>query len=143
VTSESAAKKRVLVVEDEPDFAELLRWILRKAGYAVEIAYNCENALKQMRKRRPSLITLDIGMPRRSGVFFYRKFKTDGRFRDIPVVVVTALARNDKEMGNIVRSLLETKDVPHPEAYVDKPIDEPYFLRTVRDVLLSAKAGNG
>ena len=118
MTNEFEAEKCVLIVEDEPDFAALLRSILEKAGYTVATAYNCEDALVQVSKHKPDLITLDIHMPRKSGVFFYRKIKADEAFRDIPVVVVTGITRNDKEMENIVRSLLEPDNVPHPEAYV-------------------------
>ena len=142
MTNESAAEKHVLVVEDEPDFAALLRSILLKAGYTVATAYNCEDALSQVRQARPDVITLDIGMPRKSGVFFYRQLKADEKSRDIPVVVVTALTRNDKEMENIIRSLMEPENVPHPEAYVEKPVDGPRFLTTIKDVLRSSKCGS-
>ncbi len=142
MTNDSIAEKHVLVVEDEPDFAALLESILLEAGYTVATAYDCEGAFLQVRKHRPDLITLDIQMPRQSGLFFYRKLKADEAFRDVPVVVVTALTRSDKDMENIIRSFLEPEDVPHPEAYVEKPIDGPGFLRTIRDVLSPNKCGS-
>jgi CheY-like chemotaxis protein len=132
----------VLIVEDEPDFAALLASILIKAGYSVATAYNCENALLQVRNARPDLITLDIQMPRKSGAFFYRKLKADERLRDIPVVVVTGLTA-DKEMETLIRRFLDPDDVPHPEAYVEKPIDGPSFLRTLEGVLSVSRSASG
>lgn len=142
MTDELTARKHVLVVEDEPDFAALLESILVGAGYSVATAHNCEDALSQARKTKPDIITLDIQMPRKSGAFFYRKLKAHRKLRHIPVVVVTGITRDDKEMENIVRSILEPDNVPHPEAYVDKPVDGPSFLNTVEEVLASSTSGS-
>ena len=139
MTNESTTTKHVLVVEDEPDFAALLRSILRRAEYTVTTAYHCEQALSLARELRPDLITLDMQMPGESGPLFYRKLKADEALREIPVVVVTGVTQGDKEMENLVRSFLETEDVPRPQAYVEKPVDGPHFLGTIREVLLSSK----
>ena len=139
---DSVAEGHVLIIEDEPDFATLLRSILTKAGYTVATAHNWEDTLKELDSKVPNLITLDINMPAKSGVFFYRDIKANRKFRDIPVVVVTGLTRDDKDMENIIRSLMELEHVPHPEAYVEKPVDGPHFLRTVQEALLSSESEN-
>jgi CheY-like chemotaxis protein len=131
-----------LIVEDEPDFAGLLRSILANAGYTVATAYNCEDALSRVRKATPDVITLDIHMSRKSGVFFYGKLKEEDKFRDIPVVVVTGITRDDKEMENIIRMLLEPEDGPHPEAYLEKPVDGPSLLRTIEEALAPSQPTN-
>jgi CheY-like chemotaxis protein len=133
-------RKHVLVVDDEPDFATLLRSFLTKAGYTVAMAHTTEDALAQARERRPDLITLDIHMPRRSGVFFYRKLMLDQAFHSIPVVVVTAVTR-DNEMENLIKRLLETDDLPRPKAYLEKPVEGPRFLKTVRQAFASSDSG--
>jgi CheY-like chemotaxis protein len=79
-------------------------------------------------------------MPRKSGVFFYRKLKADEAFRDVPVVVVTGVTR-DKEMESLIHSLLEPGDLPAPEAYLEKPVERPRFLRTVQQALSSGRSG--
>lgn len=138
MTNQPATAKHVLVVDDEPDFAALLQSILEKAGYAVGKAYNGEDALVDVRKTRPDLITLDIRMPRESGLLFYRKLKRDKTLQGIPVVVVTGLTRGDKDMENIIHAFLEPDNLPHPEAYVEKPVDGPRLLKAVNEVLASA-----
>jgi len=142
MTSDPARTKHVLVVEDEPDFAALLRSILINGGYTVAMAYNWEDAIKELDAKTPDLVTLDINMPAKSGVFFYRDIKTNRKFCDIPVVVVTGLTRDDKDMENVIRSLMELEHVPHPEAYVEKPVAGPHFLRTVQEALLSSESEN-
>ncbi len=134
MTNESQARKHVLIVEDELDFASLLRSILVNAGYTVAMAHNFEDALLQVHKSMPDLITLDIHMPRKSGAIFYRKLKADEALRDIPVVVVTGLAQ-DNEMARILRLFLEADDAAPPEAYVEKPVDGPNLVRTVQEAL--------
>ena len=141
MTNESATEKHVLVVDDEPDFAALLRSILVKARYTVTAAHNGEDALSQVREAKPDIITLDMQMPRQSGALFYRKLKADERFRDIPVVVVTGITRDDTEMQTLVRALLEPDNVPHPQAYLEKPVDGPSLLGAIQKALSSASPG--
>ena len=142
MTGDSVAEKHVLIVEDEPDFAALLRSILINGGYTVAMAYNWEDTIKELDAKPPDLITLDINMPSKSGMFFYRDIKANRKFREIPVVVVTGLTRDDNDMENIIRSLMELEHLPHPEAYVEKPVDGPHFLRTVQEALLDSQSEN-
>jgi len=139
MTDDYVARKHVLIVEDEPDFAALLQSILRNAGYTAATAYNSEDALLQVRSTRPNVITLDMQMPRESGAMFYRKLKGDEKLRDIPVVVVTGVTRDDTDMKTLVRSLLEPDNVPHPEAYLEKPVDGPSLLKTIEEAISAGK----
>ncbi|HIQ22788.1 MAG TPA: response regulator [Planctomycetes bacterium] len=143
MTENTTSPKRVLVVEDEPDFAALLETILTQAGFLVTTAYSCEDAFEAVRKTKPDLVTLDIAMPRKSGGLFYRQLKADRRFRYLPVVVVTGITRDDREMDNIVHSLLEPDSIPAPDAYVEKPIDGSSLVDTIRRVLESSPSGAG
>jgi len=138
MSNDSVTEKRVLIVEDEPDFAALLQSILLNAGYTVAVAYDSEDALSKVRTASPDVITLDMQMPRESGAVFYRKLKGDENLRHIPVVVVTGITRDDQDMKTLVRSLLEPDNVPHPEAYLEKPVDGPSLLQTVEAALSSA-----
>ena len=135
MTSDSPTTKHVLIVEDEPDFAALLRSILVNAGYTVATAYNSDEAIAQVRATKPDVITLDMQMPRESGALFYRKLKRDEALRDIPVVVVTGVTRDDADMKTLARSLLEPDNVPHPEAFLEKPVDGPSLLKTIQEVM--------
>ena len=130
----------ILIVEDELDFAALLRHILTQEGFTVATAFNWADATRELNAKTPDLITLDINMPTKSGVFFYRDIKADRRFRDIPVVVVTGLTRDEDDMKDVLRSLMDSDIAPPPDAYVEKPVDRACFLRAVRETLATRKS---
>ncbi len=124
-----------LVVEDERDYAELLAAVLEGDGYSVEYAVDGIDALERVRKRRPDVITLDVQMPRKGGIQFYRELKSDPDFVEIPVVVVTGITRDDRDMETFVRVFLEVEHLPMPDAYLEKPVDNQDLLRVVSNAL--------
>lgn len=126
-----------LVVEDDPDYAALLAGMLRDGGYTVRTAPDGECALEEVRKQRPDIITLDIQMPRKSGVFFYRQLKSAPEFRGIPVVIVTGITRDDRDTEVFVHTFLEVEHLPSPAAYLEKPVEANKLLGTVRASLHS------
>ncbi|MEW6252625.1 MAG: ATP-binding protein [Planctomycetota bacterium] len=128
-------RRRVLVVDDEADFAALMDAMLRELGYEVGIASDADEALAQVKAARPDVITLDISMPRKSGALFYRRLKSQKAWLDIPVIVVTGLRRADPEMDGIIRSFLETDRLPKPQAYLDKPVTRAELSRVMAEVL--------
>ena len=132
--------KRVLVVEDLADFAALMESMLRGLGYDVAIACDGEEALSQAQACPPDLITLDIQMPRKSGPLFYRQLKSLEALRNIPVIVVTGLTRDDPEWDGIIHSLLEVEHLPQPEAYLDKPVDRDTLASVIDEALAGRQA---
>ncbi|HQT95392.1 MAG TPA: response regulator, partial [Thermoanaerobaculaceae bacterium] len=83
--------KTILVVDDEPDVVTYLSTVLRDAGYETLEAANGDEAMEQIRKGHPDLITLDITMPEMTGVKTYRQLKEDEALRRIPVIIVTGV----------------------------------------------------
>src|SRR5262245_22500621 len=81
---------RVLVVEDEPDVAELLRFNLAREGYEVFQATNGADGLRQARELIPDLVLLDLMVPQLNGWEVCRRLKQDPATRAIPVIIVTA-----------------------------------------------------
>ncbi len=135
MSEETSERASVLVVEDERDYAELLAAALEGGGYSVEYAVDGIDALERVRSRRPDVITLDIQMPRKGGVLFYREFKSNPSFSDIPVVVVTGITKDDRDMETFVKTFLEVEHLPMPDAYLEKPVDNRDLLRVVGDAL--------
>jgi len=124
-----------LVVEDERDYAELLATVLEEGGFSVEYAVDGIDAFERVKKQRPDVITLDVQMPRKGGIQFYRELKTDPAFREIPVVVVTGITKDDRDMETFVRTFLEVEHLPMPDSFLEKPVDNDEFLRHVKDAL--------
>jgi len=83
-------KKKILVVDDEKDYVELIKNILTAHGYEVNIAYNGEEAMDAVNKEKPDLIILDIKMPKMNGYQVCELLGKDLRYRDIPFLMLTA-----------------------------------------------------
>ncbi len=87
-----AEKKRILVVDDEPDFALLVQGNLEKEGFDVDVAYNGEEGLEKVKKNPPDAIILDVMMPEKDGYEVCAEIKRDDRFSDIAILMLTAVA---------------------------------------------------
>jgi DNA-binding response OmpR family regulator len=93
-------RKNILIVEDEKDIIEVLRYYLEKENYRVHVAQDGFQALELASKIIPNLILLDLMLPRLDGIETCRRLKADERLRDIPVIMVTAKAEEaDKIKG--------------------------------------------
>lgn len=121
--------RRVLVVEDDEDVAVYLSTWFSDQGFAVELAGNGAEALEKLRAGRPDLITLDIIMPEKTGVKFYREVKGDQQTADIPVIIITGL---QPEFKNFIS---RRRTAPAPEGYLSKPFGEEDLRAEVEKVL--------
>ncbi len=83
-------KSLILVVEDEPDLREVIRYNLEREGFAVIESGDGEEGFRIVGASRPSLVLLDIMLPGMDGIEICRAMKLDERIRDIPVIMVTA-----------------------------------------------------
>jgi len=111
------ADKRVLIVDDEEDVRFFLQSVLEDAGYGVEIAVDGEDGLTKARANPPDAISLDLVMPRKSGAKFFRAIRNDAALKDIPVVLVTAHARDDAGKKDF-DEIMSAETVPGPETYL-------------------------
>jgi len=87
-----AEKKRILVVDDEPDFALLVQGNLQKEGFDVDVAYNGVEGLEKIKQNPPDAIVLDVMMPEKDGYEVCAELKKDDRFADIAILMLTAVA---------------------------------------------------
>ncbi len=85
-------KKRILVVDDEPDFCAIVKGNLEKEGFSVEVAYDGVEGLAKVRANPPDAIVLDVMMPEMDGYAVCKTLKKDPKFSGIPVVMLTAVA---------------------------------------------------
>lgn len=84
--------KRILVVDDEPDFAAIVQDNLKKEGFVVEVAYDGVEALEKVQANPPDAIILDVMMPEKDGYAVCAELKSDEKYRDIPIIMLTAVA---------------------------------------------------
>lgn len=83
-------KKKILIVDDEPDILKLTSLRLRKLGYDVLTAVNGQEGLESIRVEKPDLVLLDLILPIMSGADVCRKIKNDEKLEHIPIILFTA-----------------------------------------------------
>ncbi len=82
--------KKILLVDDDLDFVQILEFDLKKHGYEILTAANGEDGLEKLKTHKPALIILDIKMPKMDGYTFVRRIKKDPETKHIPVIVLTS-----------------------------------------------------
>ena len=87
--------KTILVVDDEDDVRNYLKTALEDAGFNVNTATNGKEALEQVEKQRPDMISLDLVMPEHSGFEFYQKLQRNKEYKNIPTLIVTGHAHDE------------------------------------------------
>src|SRR3954447_14704092 len=105
--------KTILVVDDEPKIADLARDYLEHAGFAVRIATDGDAALAAVRRERPDLVVLGLGLPGRDGLDVTRAIRRDS---NLPVIMLTA---RDDELDKLLGLELGADD------YLKKPFNPP------------------
>ena len=128
-------KKKILIVDDEPDIVSYLEMLLQDQGYDTTTARNGNEALESVRNDPPDLVTLDISMPEASGTRFYKEMRTDPELSRIPVVIVTAVTGLGGDPYAYEKFISHRRLVPAPEAFFPKPIDREAFLKAVQGLL--------
>lgn len=116
---------KILIVEDEPDIAELLAYNLHQAGFETITAFNGEDALRHVNKRSPDLILLDLLLPGVDGLEICRMLKGNPMTADIPVIMLTA---KGEKTDRIVGLELGADD------YITKPFSPREVVLRIRAV---------
>jgi DNA-binding response OmpR family regulator len=118
--------KKVLIVEDEVDLVETIRFLLEKEGYRVLVSGDGEDALHQAQGENPHLIILDIMLPKLDGYKVCRQLKSDKRYKQIPILMLTARAQQkDRIIGMEAGA----------DEYIIKPFDLAAFMEKVKTYL--------
>jgi len=120
------AKENILIVDDEEDVLELVRYNLDRNGYGIETATTGEQALTKARTKLPNLIILDLMLPGIDGLEVCRKLKSDTKTQNIPIIMLTAKG----EEADIVTGLELGAD-----DYVTKPFSPKVLVARVRRIL--------
>ncbi len=120
------AKKRVLIVDDDPDVVAAVRFALEAEGIGSVDARNGAEALELAKQARPDLILLDIMLPKVNGYSVAWLLKGDVALKHIPIIMLTAKTeRTDVELGASIGA----------EGYVTKPFDIDQLVGLVKEYL--------
>ncbi|MHB8203376.1 MAG: response regulator [Desulfomonilaceae bacterium] len=129
---------KILVVEDSPTQAIRLQHILETRGFEVAVAFNGKAALEHLEHDRPSIVISDVIMPEMDGYELCKRIKSDERFKDIPVIILTSLS--DPE--DIIKGLEVGAD-----NFITKPYQEKLLVSRIQYIIvnkeLRAKSTSG
>jgi CheY-like chemotaxis protein len=135
MTENQPVKKKILIVEDEPGLVTYLETLLQDNGYETVSAGDGQTAFEKLKNDRPDLVTLDISIPQKSGVRFYRDLKENPQLANIPVIVVTAVTGYGGDPEEFRKFISTRKHIPPPEGFIAKPVDQQELLNLIKDVL--------
>ncbi len=117
--------KKVLLIEDEPNITEAIRFILSRDGFAVDTHADGSTALDAIRARAPDMVILDVMLPNRSGFDILRDLRADAPLRDLPVLMLTARGqKRDRELAERYGA----------SRFMTKPFSNADVLASVREL---------
>lgn len=130
-------RKKLLIIDDDPDFVAGIKSILVKAGYDVEAAYNPKDGLQALQTKTFDLLLLDVMMGRGAeGIMIARKLGKDPKLRDLPVLIITGIREQ--------MAFLFPGQAVHPhfvdvDELVEKPVEPKLLLEKVAALLKTSK----
>ncbi|MFC1858575.1 response regulator transcription factor [Thermodesulfobacteriota bacterium] len=126
-------KKRILIVEDEPDYASIVQGYLEKEGFEVDIAYNGVEGLEKVAANPPDAVLLDVMMPEKDGYKLCRELKRDSRYAGIPVILLTAVGDHVTTTRYSHHEGMSTE----ADDYLEKPASAERIIQSLNRLLLS------
>lgn len=130
--------KKLLIIDDDPDFVEGIKSILDSAGYSVDVAYNPKNGLLALQQKSYDLLLLDIMMGRGAeGIMIARKLRKDPKLREMPVLIITGIREQ--------MAFLFPGEAVHPrfvavDELVEKPVEPKMLLEKVSTLITTAES---
>ena len=119
-------KKRILIVDDELEMAEMETMRLKASGYEVAVAHDGPSGLKQVKFWQPDLVILDIMLPQMDGYQVCERLKKDPQSQNIPIILVSAMDQKyDTNLGKKVGA----------DFYFTKPFEPVVLLAKIRELL--------
>ena len=124
--------KRILIVDDDPDFSAAIAKILVGTNYHVDVAGNVQDGMKAIEENMPDLILLDVMMEKYDDGFkMCYDLKHDDRYRGIPVIIITAVT----EVTGLKFDPRTDGEYLEAQDYVEKPISAGVLLNKVAKLI--------
>lgn len=119
-------KRRILIVDDEEDLREMLKFRLQALGYDVSEAADGQEGLDKARSENPDLVILDLMLPKIDGFKVCRMLKFDKKYKDIPIIMFTARAqKKDIDIGKETGA----------DAYITKPFEPEVLVAKIKELV--------
>ena len=123
----------ILIIDDDPDFVEIVKAILETKQYNVNYAYNPEDGFTKLEENPPDALILDVMMGKRAeGFIFARKMRKDSRFDKIPILMLTSM--HQQTGFNFPGERIHSKFLPVDD-YIEKGVEPSVILEKVEQQL--------
>ncbi len=131
-------KKKILIVDDDPDILAAIGAVLEARNYGIVTARDGEEGLAELKKEKPDLMILDLLMPRKDGFAVCKELKDPrwSKYSDMPILILTSI----REEVSRRRYELETGLSLDVDDYVEKPIDPFLLVKRVENLLKKEKS---
>lgn len=145
--------KTVAVIDDDKNTVKFLSALLDDNGYETVAAYDGREGLEVLEQNKVDLIVLDVMMPKKTGFVLFKQLRRREEFRDVPVLMLTAVADSLTELDEgsgdtferpydalreqlrkAIKEMREEGDI-RPEMFVDKPVDPDNFIERVKTLI--------
>jgi CheY-like chemotaxis protein len=127
--------KKILVIDDEMDTVVYLEALLQDNGYDTISANDGQEGMEKVKSEKPDLVILDMSMPQKSGIGFYRELKSNPDLASTKVIFVTGVTGFGGDKEGIKKFIDGRRGIPSPEGYFSKPIEQDEFLKTIGKLL--------
>jgi two-component system phosphate regulon response regulator PhoB len=128
--------KKVLIVDDDPDIITFVVTVLEENNYTPLMAKNGEEGMAKTLEERPDLIILDVLMPKQSGIKMYRELKGDKSLKNIPVIILSGIAKRTFLRSQEALTEFGSQPVPAPEAYIEKPVEPEELVEAIKELVI-------
>ena len=133
--SENKKGKKILVIDDEMDTVIYMETLLQDNGYDTISANNGQEGLDKAKAENPDLVVVDVSMPEKSGMRFFKEFKLEPELESTPVIFVTGVTGFAGDKDALKNFIGKRGSIPDPEGFFSKPIDRDAFLKRVEEIL--------
>jgi two-component system alkaline phosphatase synthesis response regulator PhoP len=145
--------KQVLLVDDDRNTVKYLSAVLSDHGYDPLSAHDGSEALDRVKQAKPDLIVLDVMMPKKTGFVLFKQLRENDRYKDIPVIMLTAVSgvldeldehrdeTFEKPYDHLREALrakireLREEGLTRPEIFLDKPVEPDVFIAKVQELI--------
>jgi CheY-like chemotaxis protein len=119
-------------VDDEPEAIDFATAVLEENGYLATSAEDGVEGMEKVKAEKPDLVLLDIMMPGKGGIAMYRDLRKDEETKDIPVIIITGVARGQRFEESMMR---KDPHIPLPDGYIEKPMMPEGLLELIGKLL--------
>ncbi|MEC4982936.1 MAG: PAS domain S-box protein [Oscillatoria sp. PMC 1068.18] len=127
IRNTTSQNRKILICEDDPDIAMLLSLMLKQEGFVADLAYNAAQAQTLLAENNYLAMTVDLGLPDRSGICLIREIRQQEKTKHLPIIVVSATAQQGrKELSSSSFAVVD---------WLDKPIDQERLITAIKQAV--------